>query len=108
MFINKYYEYDGKQEIKDKGLTIGGYESACIGDLVAAFVLENSKELFKDAIYNGIYRDDGLVIIIDGAKSNAEIREWLNTFQKRMNITTGHKGLKSSQSVSGEKIWTTM
>jgi hypothetical protein len=25
-----------------------------------------------------------------------------------MNITTGHKGLKSSQSVSGEKIWTTM
>ena len=25
-FIDKYYEYDGDQEINDKGLTIGGYE----------------------------------------------------------------------------------
>ena len=27
-FIDKYYEYDGDQDPEDKGLTIGGYESA--------------------------------------------------------------------------------
>jgi hypothetical protein len=26
--VNKYYEYDGKHDIRDKELTIGGYESA--------------------------------------------------------------------------------
>ena len=36
----KYYEYDGDQEINNKGLTIGGYESAWLADLVAAYVLE--------------------------------------------------------------------
>jgi hypothetical protein len=36
-------------------------------------------------VYDGIYRDDGLVIM-DGAKSNAEIGKWLNTFQKRVNM----------------------
>jgi hypothetical protein len=42
-------------------LTIGGYESAWLADLVAAFVLENCEDLFEEAIYDGIYRDDGLV-----------------------------------------------
>jgi hypothetical protein len=38
-FVDKYYEYDGERDIMDKGLTIGGYESAWLADLVAAFVL---------------------------------------------------------------------
>jgi hypothetical protein len=51
-FIDKYYEYDGEQEIKDKGLTIGSYESVWLADLVAAFILENSEDLFNDAVYD--------------------------------------------------------
>jgi hypothetical protein len=44
-FVDKYYEYDGERNIRDKGLTIGGYESAWLADLVAAFILENTTNL---------------------------------------------------------------
>jgi hypothetical protein len=37
-FIDKYYEYDGECEIKDKGLAIGGYKSAWL-----AFVLRTTE-----------------------------------------------------------------
>jgi uncharacterized protein YcsI (UPF0317 family) len=37
-FINKYYKYNGKREIEDKGLTIGSYKSTWLADLVAAFI----------------------------------------------------------------------
>ena len=80
-FVDKYYEYDGEREIQDKGLTIGGYESAWLADLVAAFVLENSEDLFEGAVYDGIYRDDGLVIL-DGEKTNEEIGQGLETCEK--------------------------
>jgi hypothetical protein len=89
-FVDKYYEYDGERDIMDKGLTIGGYESAWLADLVAAFVLENTTELFDEAIYDGIYRDDGLVIM-NGLKSNQEIGEWLNSFQSKVNLVTGYE-----------------
>jgi hypothetical protein len=80
-FVDKYYEYDSKREMQDKGFTIGG----C--------VLEKDKAIFDDAIYNGIYQDGGLVIM-HGKKSNADIGEWLNTFQKRVNNkVTGYEGL---------------
>jgi hypothetical protein len=97
-FVDKYYEYDGEREIRDKGLTIGGYESAWLADLVAAFVLENCEDLFDEAVYDGIYRDDGLVIM-KGQKSNADIGEWLNTFQKRVNQVTGYDGLVFTVSI---------
>jgi hypothetical protein len=105
-FVNKYYhEYDGEREMQDKGLTIGGYESTWLADLVAAFVLENCEDLFKDAVYDGIYRDDGLVIM-DGQKTNAEIGEWLETFQKRVIKSLATRDW-SSQSVSGDKTGAT-
>jgi hypothetical protein len=52
MFVDKYYEYDGEQEIQDKWLTIGGYKSAWLANLVTAFVLENTAELFDETIYD--------------------------------------------------------
>ncbi len=97
-FVDKYYEYDGEREIQDKGLTIGGYESAWLADLVAAFVLENCEDLFGEAVYDGIYRDDGLVIM-DGQKTNEEIGQWLDTFQERVNQVTGYKGLVFTVSI---------
>jgi hypothetical protein len=90
MFINKCYKYDGKQDIQDKGLMIGSYESAWLADLVTAFILENTAELFDETINDRIYRDDGLVIL-DGVKSNAEVGEWLNSFQKEVNRVTSYE-----------------
>jgi hypothetical protein len=59
---------------------------------VAAFVLENCKDLFDDAVYDGIYRDVGLVIM-NGQKTNADIGKWLKAFQERVNEVTGYEGL---------------
>jgi hypothetical protein len=45
-FKDKYFEYDGDQDVNDKGLTIGGCKSAWLADLVVACVLENTSHLF--------------------------------------------------------------
>jgi len=42
-------------EVEDRGLMIGGYESAWLADLVAAFLLENAGKLFEDSKFKGIY-----------------------------------------------------
>jgi hypothetical protein len=103
-FVDKYYKYNGKREINDKGWTIGSYESAWLADLVAAFVLENTTNLFKETIYNGIYRDDGLVILdLDGVKTNTAVGEWLNSFQKEVNKVTNYVGLVFTVSIWREK-----
>jgi len=61
-FKDKYYEYGGSTNIEERGLTIGGYESAWLADLVASFLLENSQDLFEQTSkYHGIYRDDGII-----------------------------------------------
>ena len=61
-FMDKYYEYDGDKVINDKGLTIGGYESAWLADLAGAFLLENTQEAFEQTNYHGLYRDDGFAV----------------------------------------------
>jgi hypothetical protein len=97
-FVDKYYEYDGEREIQDKGLAIGGYKPAWLANLVAAFVLENCEDLFDDAIYDDIYRDDGMVIM-NGQKMYADIGKWHNTFQKIVNEVTGYEGLVFTVSI---------
>jgi len=61
-FRDRYYKYRTLNAVEDKRLLIGGYESAWLADLVAAFVLEHTTEAFKNSTYHGIYRDDGLVV----------------------------------------------
>jgi hypothetical protein len=61
---DEYWEYSGDKSVEERGLTIGGYESAWLADLVAAYILENSTELFEISKYYGIYRDDGLNVLI--------------------------------------------
>jgi hypothetical protein len=46
-YIDKYYEYDGDLDPEEKGLTIGGYESAWLADLVGAYILANTKQHFN-------------------------------------------------------------
>jgi hypothetical protein len=83
-------------------LPIGSYESAWLADLVSAFILENTAKLFAATVYKRIYRDDGLVIL-DGIKSDAEVGEWLNSFQKEVNIVTGYEGLVFTVSIWREE-----
>ena len=63
-FIDKYYEYGGSESINERGLTIGGYESAWLADLVVSFILDNTKDLFDNTtLHYGIYRDDGIIFL---------------------------------------------
>ena len=98
-FIDKYYEYDGHVQVSDRGLTIGGYESAWLADLVMSFILDNTEHLFDDTIYNGCYRDDG-ICIFKGNKTKAELIEWRNLFQE-----TANNLLKSENLQFTMEIW---
>ena len=82
-FKDKFFEYDGDVDGKERGLTIGGYESAWLADLVAVFILEKNKKQFENTIYHGIYRDDGF-IIFKGVLSASDIKTWLSNFQKEV------------------------
>jgi hypothetical protein len=99
-FEDKYFEYDGDRDVNDKGLTIGGYESAWLADLVVAFVLKNTAQFFNEAVYDGIYRDDGLVVF-KGNWSKQEITEWLDNFQAELNKITKYDGLQFTVSIWG-------
>ena len=59
-FEDQFWIYGGDTPVEEKGLTIGGFESAFYDDLVAAYILENPPELFSDSVFYGIYRDDGI------------------------------------------------
>ena len=87
-FMERYYEYDGDCDIEDKGLTMGGYESAWLADLVVAFVLEKTKHHFDNSEYHGIYRDDGIAVV-KGRKSYRDIVTWLDGFQQSVNHLVG-------------------
>ena len=82
-FVNKYYEYGGDTTGDKRGLIIGGYESAWLADLVAAYILAETKNLFDQTIYHGIYRDDGFMVF-DGPRSKREIDTWLNLLQEKV------------------------
>ena len=54
--MGQYYEYGGSVDVEQKGLTIGGYESAFFADLVAAWILENSVPLVLETMFDRLYR----------------------------------------------------
>jgi hypothetical protein len=96
-FDGKYYEYDGGKDVDIKGLTIGGYESAFLADLVMAYLLEvleeEDKEFFSEMAYFKVYRDDGMAIIKE-KRTGTQMQEWLQVFQDKANEITGNEYLK--------------
>ena len=91
-FEDKYYEY-GEKGIKTKGLAIGLYESDFLADLVASYLFEKYSNQFKNVLWKGIYRDDGL-LVFKGKKSLSEIKRWREDFQSRVNKIAGNEYLK--------------
>ena len=98
-FDGEYYEYHGGER-EEQELAIGGYESTFLADLVASYLFEKASPIFRPTIYHGIYRDDGLVVF-EGKKKTSEIKEWLESFQKTVNLATGNQHLKFTA-----EIWT--
>ena len=92
-FQDQYWIYGGHLPVEEKGLTIGGYESAFFADLVAAYILENAKDIFSNSLFNKIYRDDG-IDIKNSILSIDQVCDWLETFQNRVNELTGSEYLK--------------
>ena len=90
--------YGGDAPVEIKGLTIGGFESAFFADLVAAYILENSTELFADSIFYGIYRDDGL-FVRDGKRSVEEMVDWLKKFQAKVDELTESRYLQFTMEI---------
>ena len=52
-------------------------------DLVAGYILKQTKNIFSKFIYHGIYRDDGF-IVLKGSKTKREMNEWLEEFQEQV------------------------
>ena len=97
-FDSKYFEYRGDGDSTDKGLAIGGYESAFLADLVASFLLEKTNHHFENTKFHGIYRDDGLVIFNDNKRFD-ELANWLENFQTDINTLTGGTFLQFTMEV---------
>ena len=60
-FQEKYYEY-GEDGLEIKALEIGDCESEFLADLVASYLLEATKDKFKEFLWKVMYRDDGLLV----------------------------------------------
>jgi hypothetical protein len=99
-FVDKYYEYGGDLDIEDRGLTIGGYESAWLADLCMAYVMDNSRDILDDLIYEGIYRDDGIAVL-KGSVTTGEVAKWLGIFQARVNHLADSKFLEFTAEIWG-------
>ena len=56
-FKDEFYKYNGKVEVRKKVLTIGGFESAWLADLVMTFLLDQpmANTHFNDIHFTGIY-----------------------------------------------------
>ena len=83
-FQEKYYKNRGGMEIQDKALTIGGYKSAWLADLIAAHVLENTQQHFQIMKHFGIYSDGGICITKEIMTKNEPVK-WPNDFQISVN-----------------------
>ena len=99
-FVDKYYEYDGMVDVRDRGLTIGGYESAWLADLVISYIFENTEDLFTDSVFHGCYRDDELAIF-KGIKMKKDMTVWLDNFQSRVNELLDSDNLQFTLTVWG-------
>jgi hypothetical protein len=91
-FDGEYFEYDGGKEINDKGLTIKGYESAFLADMVVAHLLEVVEDdkdgIFLELKFFKVYRDDGITLF-RGKKNTVDIKDWLYDFQNEINTIAG-------------------
>ena len=79
--------------METKGLANGGHESAFLEDLLASYLLEVTSNQFKEFLWRGICRDDGL-LVFKGRRSISEIRIWRDKFQEEIGEIAGNDYLQ--------------
>jgi hypothetical protein len=99
-FVDKYYECGGNLDIEDRGLTIGGYESAWLTKICMAYVMDNSRDILDKLVYEGIYRDNSITIF-KGPVTTSKVAKWLRIFQARVNNLADSKFLEFTMEVWG-------
>ena len=106
-FRGQYFEHRGNRggDDQDRCLTIGGYKSAWLADLVVAYITENMRTLFKEAKLFGIYQDDGLVFH-DSRLTTEEIREWLEKIRRNQTNLVAIKTQSSLQTFDNQQTVT--
>jgi hypothetical protein len=92
-FNGAYYEYGSNVDVNNNGLMTGEFESAFFADLVAAWILENTEEHMTDVMFDGVYRDDG-ILVFNKKVTNEEIVSWRNNFQASVNRLTQSEHLQ--------------
>jgi hypothetical protein len=101
-FDGEYYEYDGDLSLIERGLTIGGFESAYLADLVMAYILEvmehEDPELFEVVSYMKMYRDDGWTAF-NKKMQLQEVVDWLAKFQRNVDELSGNKFLQFTSEI---------
>ena len=95
MFRDKYYEYGVSNDPMEKGITICGYDSAWLTDMVAGYLLELAERHFEMTTFFGMYRDDGNVVF-DGNRSAEELTIWLADFQFQARVNSDVGGMTPS------------
>ena len=75
-FGTDFYRYVGKGG-EGTGLTMGGYESCFLSDLVVNYIYQEFQNdgLFEEFLYSKTYRDDGALVTKE-VKSDRWFREW--------------------------------
>ena len=64
-----------------------------MANLVASYLFEKAKPIFRPKIYHGIYQYESLVVF-KGKKKAREIKDWLEEFWQTMNTAAGKQYLK--------------
>ena len=97
-FRDKYYEYGVSDDPMEKGLTIGGYDSAWLADMVAGYLLDLAESHLEMTTFFGMYRDDGNVVF-DGIRSADELKTWLAEFQTKVNSNVGGNDIEFTMDI---------
>jgi len=87
-FVDKCHECDSDGDPEEKGLTIGGCESAWLADLVGACILDNTKSHFRKTKCYELHRDDGIAAF-NNKLSCGDMLEWRTKFQNSVNRLAG-------------------
>ena len=98
MFRDNYYEYGTADNAAEKVLTIGGYDSAWLADLVGSYIFDLAEDQFQLLKFLGLYRDDGN-IVFNGIKTTEEIVGWLTNFQTRVNEIVGDDSIQFTMDI---------
>ena len=90
--------YGQCDDVLNRTLTIGGYDSAWLADLIASYIFELAADHFEETSFFGIYRDDGLQSH-HGKRPAEEMEGWLHTFQEKVNTIVGDTSIQFTMDV---------